>query len=271
MESVSLKALLEAGCHFGHKADRWHPKAHTFIYQKRDGIHIIDLAKTKSGLEKAAEFLREIGATGKTALFIGTKRQAAAIIKEEAEKAGAAYLVERWIGGFLTNWEQIHANLEKIRRLKEEETTGGWKKYPKHERVKLGRYVRKLERLYGGVLELRAVPDVLVLVDIKREDVALQEGKNIGAKIVGIVDTNSDPTFVDYVIPANDDAVGSISFLVQYLAAAYKEGKEQLAKDTEKAAKAEEKKQKKADEDKMKAEEKAKSDLEKEKTKQSTK
>lgn len=240
MEAASLKALLEAGCHFGHKSDRWHPKAQQFIYQERDGIHIIDLVKTKTGLEAAANFLYDLGKEGKTVLFVGTKRQAAAVIAEEAARVGASFLVERWIGGFLTNWEQIHANLEKIRRLKEEETTGGWKKYPKHERVKLGRYVRKLERLYGGVLELRTPPDALMIVDIKRENVAVQEAHRVEAPIVGVVDTNSDPTGIHYPIPANDDAVGSISYLVHFIAEAYREGKEAFEKEAAKAANAEE-------------------------------
>ncbi len=231
MEQVSLKALLEAGCHFGHKADRWHPKAHTFIYQKREGIHIIDLAKTKSGLEAAAGFIKNEAAAGRTVLFIGTKRQASAILKEEAEKAGAAYMNKRWVGGFLTNWETVHKNLEKIRRLKDEERNDLWKKYPKHERVKLGRYVRKLEQFYGGVLALNELPSSIFVVDIKREEVAVNEAVKMGIPIVAVVDTNTDPTPVNWQIPANDDAVGSIKFIVTYIGQAYHEGKDQFDKE----------------------------------------
>lgn len=231
MEDVSLKALLEAGCHFGHKADRWHPKAKKFIFQERDGIHIIDLVKTKSALVAAGKFVYEIAKSGKTVLFIGTKRQAASIIAEEAGIAGAPYISKRWIGGFLTNWEQVHANLEKIRRLKDEEAGGVWKKYPKHERVKLGRYVVKLEQFYGGVLSLHELPDAVFVVDVKREDVAVREATRMNRTIVAIVDTNSDPTPVTYPIPANDDAVGSIAYIVHYIASAYREGREAFEKE----------------------------------------
>lgn len=231
MQEVSLKTLLEAGCHFGHRADRWHPKAATFIYQKRDGIHVIDLVKTKAGLDGAAQLLRQYGTDGKVVLFIGTKRQASPIIKTEAEAAGAAYINKRWIGGFLTNWEQVHKNLEKIRRLTEEQKNNSWKKYPKHERVKLGRYLAKLNMLYSGVVPLTQPPDAVVVIDIKREDVAVKEAKRMNIPVIGVVDTNADPSEIDYVIPSNDDAVGAIELLVQTLAQAYKEGKETRAKE----------------------------------------
>lgn len=237
MEPVSLKSLLEAGCHFGHKSERWNPKAKDFIYQARDGIHVIDLAKTKTGLEKAAEFLRQLALEGKIALFIGTKRQAASCIKEEADRVGAPYISERWIGGFLTNWEEVHKNLEKIRKLAEEEKVGAWKKFPKHERVKLGRYLMRLKRIYGGVIELTSPPEALVIVDVRRESVAVKEANRQGTRIVAIVDTNSDPTPIDFPVPANDDAVGSVRFIIHYLAEAYKEGKDEYAKGAEKMAK----------------------------------
>lgn len=244
MQDISLKDLLEAGCHFGHKVDRWHPKADAFIYQERDGIHLIDLVKTRSGLIKAAEYLKNLVSGGGTVLFVGTKRQAVSIIKEEAGRAGAAFMQKRWIGGFLTNWEQVHKNLEKIRRLTEEEKNNTWKKYPKHERVKLSRYLDKIEELYGGVVSLTDKPQALVVVDIKREMVAVREAQRMGIPIVAIVDTNSDPTGIDYVVPANDDAVGSITVLIHHLAGAYKEGADQrqkeLAKEKVKTEKTEE-------------------------------
>ena len=235
MQDISLKDLLEAGCHFGHKSDRWHPKAAGFIFQERDGIHVIDLAKTKSGLALAAEFIKQLAKSGGTVLFVGTKRQAAAIIKEEAETVGAAYIKKRWIGGFLTNWEQVHKNLDKIRRLTEEEKNGTWNKYPKHERVKLSRYLHKLNEFYGGVVPLTEPPKALVVIDIKREAVAVAEANNVATPVIAVVDTNSDPTPVQYVIPANDDAVGSIKFITHYLAEAYREGNEERAKETEKS------------------------------------
>lgn len=237
MKDIALKDLLEAGCHFGHKADRWHPKANAFIYQEREGIHVIDLAKTRDGLLKAAQFLAKIGEEGGTVLFVGTKRQASAIIREEAEKAGLAYINRRWIGGFLTNWETIHKNLEKIRKLTEEQKTGAWNKYPKHERVKLARYLTKLNYFYGGVVALMKPPQALFVVDIKREAVAVAEAHTTNTPVVGIVDTNSDPSEVTYVVPANDDAVGSVKLIVNFLAQAYAEGKSKYDKQIAQEAK----------------------------------
>lgn len=238
MDPVSLKDLLEAGCHFGHKTDRWHPKAASFIYQARDGIHIIDLAKTKKVLEQAAQVLIEAIKQNKKVLFVGTKRQASGIVKEVSESVGVAYLTHRWIGGFLTNWEEVHKNLEKIRKLEEEKEKNVWNKYPKHERVKLDRYLRKLKVIYGGVIELYNVPDVVFITDIRKEKSAVREARRKGITTIGIVDTNSDPTQVTYAIPANDDAVGSISFIVKYLSTAVAEGKALY----EKGAKVQEKK-----------------------------
>ncbi|OGG14178.1 30S ribosomal protein S2, partial [Candidatus Gottesmanbacteria bacterium RIFCSPHIGHO2_01_FULL_46_14] len=141
MQEISLQSLLEAGCHFGHKAERWNPKAASFIYTQKDGIHIIDLAKTKTGLEAALAYMKGIVAAGGEMLFVGTKRQAAGVVKEAVEKVGAPYLTHRWIGGFLTNWDAVHKNIEKINRLTEEQKTGAWKKFPKHERTKLAHYL----------------------------------------------------------------------------------------------------------------------------------
>ncbi len=234
MEEITLQALLEAGCHFGHKAERWHPKASQFIYTEKDGIHIIDLAQTKSNLEKAANFVKDLAAGGGEVLFVATKRQAKGVVKEEVEAVGAPYFVERWIGGFLTNWDSIKKNIDKIIRLTQEQETGGWKKLPKHEQSKLGRYLRKLKVFYGGVLLLTAVPQALFVVDVRKEDAAVREGKRRELPIIAIVDTNSNPTGIDYPIPANDDAVGSIQYITHVIAQAYKEGKESRQKETEK-------------------------------------
>lgn len=224
MQDITLKQLLEAGCHFGHKSDRWHPKAESFIYQERSGIHIIDLAKTRKGLLAAAQFIKDMISKREQVLFVGTKRQASGILKEEANRVRAPYICRRWIGGLLTNWEQVHKNLQKIRNLAAEEKTDEWHKYPKHERVKLGRYLIKLRQFYGGVEELTELPNALFIVDIHREQVAVREAIRMGIPVVGIVDTNSDPTGIDYVIPANDDAVGSLEIIITFLANAYQEG-----------------------------------------------
>lgn len=236
MQEITLQELLEAGCHFGHKADRWHPKANAFIYQERDGIHVIDLAKTKIGLEKAREIVRQMAMQGKTILFFGTKRQASSIIREEATRAGAPFITQRWIGGFLTNWTEVHKNIQKIRKLTEEQANNAWKKYPKHERVKLSRYLTKLNYLYSGVVQLDNPPDAVFVVDIKKEKVGVFEARKRNIPVIGVVDTNSDPGWVTHAIPSNDDAVGAISCIVKHIADAYLEGRESFAKEQEKAA-----------------------------------
>lgn len=231
MQEITLQQLLEAGCHFGHKAERWHPKAAEFIYTKKDGIHIIDLAKTKSGLDRACVFIKDLATGGGELLFVATKRQAMGVVKEAVVKVGAPYLVERWIGGFLTNWEEVKKNIDKIINLENDHAAGRWKKMPKHEQGKLLRYIERLKIFYGGVLLVKEKPQALFVVDVKREHAAVKEAIRIGIPVVAIVDTNSDPVGIDYPIPANDDAVGSIKFITDTIAAAYLEGKESRAKD----------------------------------------
>jgi small subunit ribosomal protein S2 len=233
MQDITLQALLEAGCHFGHKAERWNPKATSFIYTKKDGIHIIDLVKTKTGLEAAAQYIKKVVANGGEVLFVGTKRQARGILKQEAETVGAPYFSERWIGGFLTNWDQVRKNIEKINRMTDERAGGAWKKFPKHEQTKMSRYLERIRIYYGGVLHLAKMPDALFIVDVKKEIAAVREAKRCMVPIVAMVDTNSDPTGIDYVIPSNDDAVGAVTFVVGILSKAYQEGKDTLAKNRE--------------------------------------
>lgn len=255
MQDISLQGLLEAGCHFGHKSERWHPKAKQFIYTEKDGIHIIDLAKTKAGLEAAVEFVTTTVANGGEIVFVGTKRQASGVLKEEATAVNALYFSERWIGGFLTNWEQIRKNIEKILRMDTERANGGWKKFPKHEQSKMTRYLERIKIYYGGVLPITKVPAALFIVDVKKEIAAVREAVRCGIPVIGVVDTNSDPTGIQYVIPANDDAVGSITYTVHVIAQAYKEGKEMFDKRTEEIrVKNEEVKQKAEAEAKKKAE-----------------
>ncbi|MFZ5845581.1 MAG: 30S ribosomal protein S2 [Patescibacteria group bacterium] len=231
MEEITLQALLEAGCHFGHKAERWHPKAGEFIYTEKDGVHIIDLAKTKAGLEKAASYVEKLASGDGKLLFVGTKRQAKNTVREAAKNVGAPYLVERWIGGFLTNWEQIKKNIAKINRLAEEQQTSAWKKFPKHEQIKLARYLERLKVFYGGVLDLQEPPAALYIVDIKKENAAVREAQRVGIPIVAIVDTNTNPDEVDYPIPANDDAVGSIELITRTIANAFGSGRQMREKE----------------------------------------
>lgn len=230
MSNITLQDLLEAGCHFGHKSERWHPKAESFIYTEKDGIHVIDLAKTKSGLEAAVEFVIRVVSGGGEVIFVGTKRQARGVVKEAAGSAGAPYFVERWIGGFMTNWDSIKKNIEKINRLTSEQANNGWKHLPKHEQTALGKYLGRLNVYYSGVLNLKKIPEAIFVVDIKKEDAAVREARRCGVPVIAIVDTNADPTSIDYVIPANDDAVGSIQYITQVVAQAYKDGKDLWAK-----------------------------------------
>lgn len=224
MKNISLLELLEAGCHFGHRAEKWHPKADSFIYQTRGGIHIIDLAKTKIQLEAALEFIRNIAREGKIILFVATKRQAKGVVREAAVKAKIPYMISRWIGGFMTNWDEVKKNIDKLNRLQKESTDGSWSKFPKHETVKLQKEIQKLKLVYEGVADFTRTPDAIFMVDIKKENSVLREASRLGLPTMAIVDTNSDPTKVDFPIPANDDAVGSIQYIVDKLAEAFVEG-----------------------------------------------
>ena len=221
---ISLRALLEAGCHFGHQVSRWNPKANEFIYGSREGIHIIDLVKTKKALENAYKFLVDQAGQNKTIIFVGTKRQARSLIKEESTRIGTYYISERWIGGLLTNWDEVIKNLEKIRKL-EERIANVEGIYKKAEVGKFKFQLARLLKFYEGIRELKTTPDVLVVVDVKKEDNAVREAKRTGVKVVGMVDTNSDPIMADIAIPANDDAVGSLKLIINYLAEAVLEGK----------------------------------------------
>ncbi len=230
MKDISLKDLLEAGCHFGHQVPRWNPRAASFIYTQRDGIHIIDLAKTKEGLEAACVFVKDLASTGGTMIFVGTKRQARNIVEEEAKRAGAFFMVTRWLGGLLTNWEQIKKNLEKLRRMREEKEKNFWEKFTKKEQLEKTRELAKLEVFYGGIAGLNAFPQALFLVDLHKEESAVKEAIKTGVKTVGMVDTNANPDFIDYPIPGNDDAVGSIKLIMGYIADAYLEGRQEYEK-----------------------------------------
>lgn len=231
MKQITLEDLLQAGCHFGHKAEKWHPKMEEYIYTVKDGIHIIDLAKTKQSLEEAREAVKRFAMEGREVLFVGTKRQAKSVVKEHAQQVGAPYLTERWIGGFLTNWESIRQNIDKANRMQQEKDANEWQKFPKHEQVKLTKYLERLKATYEGVLQLRDYPKAICVTDAKKEYAAIKEARRIGVVVIAIVDTNVDPSLVDYPIPANDDAIGSITYIVDALTEAYREGKEQQEKE----------------------------------------
>lgn len=227
---ISLKDLLESGAHFGHQASRWNPKMRPYLYTVRDGIHVFDLAKTKEGLEKAIDFVEKTTAEGKKVVFIGTKRQAGAIIKEEAKKAGMPWVSERWLGGTITNWEEIKKRIERLKEMKEKREKGEYKKYTKREQILLDREIARLEKFFGGLVGLEDLPTAIFVVDTKKEATAVREARRKGILVVAITDSNSDPHLVDYVIPANDDAVGSIKLIVEAIGAAAKAGKEAFEK-----------------------------------------
>ncbi|OGG12708.1 30S ribosomal protein S2 [Candidatus Gottesmanbacteria bacterium RIFCSPHIGHO2_02_FULL_39_11] len=234
MKNITLVELLEAGCHFGHKKEKWHPKAASFIYAAKEGVHIIDLAKTKEWLQKAGEYAEKLGQEGKVLMFVATKRQAKLLLATAAKKANAPYLASRWVGGFLTNWDQVKRNIDKLNKMKKDKAEGAWKKFVKHEIVKLDKEMKQIEMVYGGVADLKSPPDALFIVDIKKEDIAIKEAARREIPVIGMVDTNSDPSLISYPIPANDDAVGSIEIIVNFIAECYLEGKEKRAKEGEK-------------------------------------
>lgn len=217
--------MLEAGAHFGHQAKRWHPKMAPYIHSKKNGVHIIDLIKTTKQLETAAQYAYDLGREGKTLIFIGTKRQARDIVKSAAEEAGAMYIVNRWLGGFLTNWEQISKSLKQMKSVRTGLNEGKFNHYTKKERVMLDKQVQRQERYLGGVVELKTKPDAIFVVDIGHEKTAVTEATVSGVPMIAVVDTNCDPTPIKHVIPANDDAVKSVEYFVKAIADAYKAGR----------------------------------------------
>ncbi len=223
--SVSLESLLEAGSHFGHQIRRWNPKMKQFIYAERDGVHIFDLAKTASQLEAACQELHEAGKLGKVVVFVGTKRQAQEIVKAAAIDAGAMFITTRWLGGLITNWEQVGKSITKLNQMKKDREEGKFTKYTKYEQVQIDKDITKLERFFGGVATLKRIPDMLVVADINTDLVAVKEALVKDVPVLAIADSNTDPDLVKIAIPANDDAVGSIKVLVEALAGAYKQGR----------------------------------------------
>ncbi len=259
--NVTLEQLLEAGSHFGHQVRRWNPKMAPYIYAVHDGVHVFDLAKTRDGLIEACEALKKAASEGKIILLVGTKRQAREMIEEAAAKTGQPYVSTRWLGGMLTNFEQIKRSLKKLEDMKKSRDTGGYDTYTKRERLLIDREIAKLERVLGGMSTMRRLPDMLFVVDTHEEITAVREAKASKIPVVGIVDTNADPVDVRWPIPANDDAVKSLSLLITTCADAIAEGmgiatkaKEvadaKEAREAEKEAKKSEKQQEKSEQSK---------------------
>lgn len=243
-QNVDITQLLEAGAHFGHKSSRWHPKMAPYIHSKRDGTHIIDLTKTVEQLEKALAFIEKTTSEGKQILFVGTKRQAQAIMKSTAEETNMPYVTERWLGGMLTNKNTIGGRIKHLKDLEEKMESGALA--AKYNKLELQRYQEEIDEMnhnYSGIKNLAAKPGAVFIVDIIKEDNAVREAVKLGIPIVALVDTNTDPTKIDYPIPANDDALKTIQLIADYVKSAINTGK----------AKVKAPKEEKADKDEVEA------------------
>jgi len=226
MAVVTMKQLLEAGVHFGHRTQRWNPKMKPYIYGARKGIYIIDLQKTVKLLDEAYDFVRDVASKGGTILFVGTKKQAQQVVKNEAERCGGFYVNNRWLGGLLTNFTTIQSRIQRLMELEEMEANGELDRLPKKEQSKLRKTLEKLRKNLGGVKNMKSLPDVLFIVDPRKEKIAIEEANYLGIPIVAMVDTNCDPDPIDYVIPSNDDAIRAIALIAGKIADAYLEGRE---------------------------------------------
>lgn len=225
MAVVTMRQLLESGVHFGHQTRRWNPKMEPYIFTERNGVHIIDLVQTAQYLEEAYAYLRQASEQGKKVLFVGTKRQAAGLIAQEAARCGSYYINQRWLGGMLTNWTTIKTRVDRLKDLERRDESGALDRLPKKEASTLRREMEKLRKYLGGIKLMRKPPDIVIVVDHKREYNAVQECQKLKIPIVSLLDTNCDPDSVDIGIPANDDAIRSIKLIVGKLADAIYEGR----------------------------------------------
>ncbi len=240
MSRVEVAELLAAGCHFGHLTRRWNPKMRPFIFMERNGIHIIDLMKTSLLLEEACNAIGNIVAEGKRILFIGTKKQAVEVVKEEAIRTGQFYVTERWLGGFLTNFTTIRKSVKRLTNIEKMESDGTFDKITKKEILFLQREKEKLNKVLSGIVDMTRLPGAIFVIDVKKEAIAVKEARRLGVPVFAIVDTNCDPDEVDYVIPANDDAIKSIQVVTKAVGDAILIGRERASQvQAEQAAEAE--------------------------------
>lgn len=226
MPTASMIELLEAGVHFGHQTQRWNPRMKQYIYGARNGIYVIDLRKTTDLLDKAYDVVREFSARNKNILFVGTKKQAAEVVAEEAARAGVYHINRRWLGGLLTNFETIRGRVNKLRELEDFISSGHVEKLPKKEVAQMQRQLSKLSKTLGGIKEMRGLPDLIFVVDQQKELIAIQEANKLGIPVICLADTDANPEVINYVIPGNDDAIRSIKLIVSKLADAVLEGKQ---------------------------------------------
>ena len=226
MAVVAMKQLLEAGVHFGHQTRRWDPKMAEYIFQARNGIHIIDLQKTSKKIDEAYAFLKEQVEEGKTVLFVGTKKQAQECVKDAAEKSGMYYVDQRWLGGMLTNFDTIRTRVQRLKDLEKMQEDGTFEVLPKKEVILLKKEMEKLERNLGGIKDMEELPGVIFLVDPKKERIAILEARKLDIPVIGLVDTNCNPEDVDYAIPGNDDAIRAVKLIADVMANAVIEGRQ---------------------------------------------
>lgn len=225
MANISMKALLESGVHFGHRTHRWNPHMKPYIFTERNGIHIIDLQQTVQALDEYYNLVRNTIAGGGTILFVGTKRQAVETIEFEAKRCGMPYVTVRWLGGMLTNWFTMRQRINELDRLERMRERGEFDRLTKKEGLMLSRKIEKLESRFGGIRKMHRLPDLVFVVDVRREETAVKEANSLNIPIVALVDTNVDPRPIDYVIPSNDDAIRAIKLMVGFFADAVLEGK----------------------------------------------
>ncbi|MGM0395517.1 MAG: 30S ribosomal protein S2 [Bacillota bacterium] len=226
MSVVSMKSLLEAGVHFGHQTRRWNPKMAQYIFTERNGIYIIDLQKTVKKIDDAYKVMKEIVENGGEVLFVGTKKQAQESIENESKRCGMHYVNQRWLGGMLTNYKTIRKRIDRLHQLEKMEEDGTFEVLPKKEVIKLRHEAERLEKFLGGIKTMKRVPDVLFVVDPRKEKIAVQEAHILGIPVIGIVDTNCDPDEIDYIIPGNDDAIRAVKLLTETMANAVIEAKQ---------------------------------------------
>ena len=231
MAALTMKELLEAGVHFGHQTKRWNPKMQKYIFGERNGIYIIDLQKTLKKFREAYAFVRDLAAGGGSMLFVGTKKQAQETVLEEATRCAMFYVNQRWLGGTLTNFATIRKSIARLKRLEEMRDTGEYERLPKKEALELERERQKLEKALVGIKTMDQLPAAVFIVDPRKEAIAVAEAQRLGISIVAIVDTNCDPTGIDYPIPGNDDAIRAVRLIASRIADAITEGRGALAKD----------------------------------------
>jgi small subunit ribosomal protein S2 len=229
-KELELKGMLEAGAHFGHQTHKWNPKMKPYVYGERNGIYIIDLQQTLPMAKKAYDFIKKTASSGKSVLFVGTKRQASEVVKQNAENCGAFYVTNRWLGGMLTNYKTIAQSIDKLRKVEKMKETGDFKLLKKKEQSKIEKDMAKLEKNLGGIKNMRKLPGAIFIVDPNNEKIAVKEANNLNIPVVAITDTNCDPEGIDFIVPGNDDAIKSITMFTEYFAGAVAEGSKGVKK-----------------------------------------